>query len=135
MQSPWRDTAALSEGAPAGLRIIVADDEEPVRLLVVRIVQRAYPGAEIIAAANGQSALEAYQQHGADAIITDQSMPIMDGLSLTHLLRARHATVPILLISGLPQNEQPARAAGVSGFLAKPFTPAQLLQLLALLLS
>ena len=116
------------------LHVIIADDEDGVRMVLVRYVAQVYPHATISALSDGLAALAAYDQHGADLVITNQSMPQMDGLRLIAALRSRSATVPILMVSGDTHQEIAALAAGASAFLAKPFKRALFVQTLLLLL-
>ena len=64
-------------------------------------------------------------------LVTDQVMPVMDGLSLIRALRAMpdYATVPMLMLSTEYDDAilERAREAGASGFLAKPFDPEELM--------
>jgi CheY-like chemotaxis protein len=113
--------------------IIIAEDQADVRALLVRVVARTYPSARISAVADGMKALLVYDQEGADLLITDHDMPRLPGLDLVTLIRSRHATIPIVMISAAT-TAAPAYAAGVTAFLAKPFSITQLMQVLTSLL-
>src|SRR5947207_531608 len=69
--------------------IIIADDEDNMRALLVRIVERTYPLAIITAVTDGVTARRVYQQRGADLLITDHAMPHGNGLELVQVLRAQ----------------------------------------------
>jgi CheY-like chemotaxis protein len=106
--------------------IVIADDEEQIRAVVKRMVQRIYPTARISLVKDGVDALVTYLEHGADLIITDNGMPRMDGLSVVRTLRSCDRTTPIIMLSGTDGIEQEACTAGVTIFVRKPVTPQQL---------
>ena len=112
------------------VHVIIADDEDGVRAVLVHLIRQTYPSATISAFSDGLAALTAYDQHYADLVITNQSMPQMSGLDLITALRTRTTTLPIIMVSGDFFHEQAALAAGATAFVAKPFTRAQLAQTL-----
>jgi two-component system chemotaxis response regulator CheY len=116
---------------PLPYHIIIADDDDNLRALMARVVVRTYPSVRISAVGNGLDALQMYDQHGADLIITNNNMPGMSGLSLVETLRVlRQATLPIIMVSATTTLERQAVALGVNGFVVKPFTLAKLTQVL-----
>jgi len=110
--------------------VIIADDDAAIRALIARVVARTYDRVTISAVSDGRDAFLIYEQHGADLVITDQEMPILSGLKLIERLRARSATLPIIMVSAHPSLEPRARAVGVTHFLIKPFLISQLVQVL-----
>src|SRR6266545_2179064 len=114
--------------------VIIADDDAAVRTVITRIVKRTYPAVIVSAVSDGMDALLVYDQQGADLVITNQTMRHLSGLDLIAALRARQATIPIILISGDSAHEQPALAAGATLFVAKPFNRIDLVQQLTRLL-
>jgi DNA-binding NtrC family response regulator len=116
------------------LRFIVADDDRSISSLVVRVITSMYHGSVSIIAANGTDGLRAYDQHGADLIVTDRHMPEMDGLALIRAIRDQEIAIPILLTSGVPDGETKAAAADATHFLLKPFSIRQLSTALTALL-
>jgi DNA-binding NtrC family response regulator len=119
----------------AAWHVIIADDDAAIRSLVARIVARTYALVTISVVPDGLDALLAYQQRGADLVITNYDMPVLSGLSLIEHLRAISATLPIIMISAHPTIEPQARALGVTHFLTKPFTITQLVYLLTSVLA
>jgi CheY-like chemotaxis protein len=115
---------------PAAYHVIIADDDAAVRSIVARVVTRTYAAVTISAVSDGFEAFNIYTQRGADLVITNYDMPVLSGLSLIERLRLLSATLPILMLSANPAIESLARARGVSEFLTKPFTIAQLVYLL-----
>ncbi|MCB2187274.1 MAG: response regulator [Deltaproteobacteria bacterium] len=108
------------EGSPRSFRILVADDEEPVRALLERFLQRQ--GYEVTLAGNGKEALKAFQEAPYDLVLTDLRMPGMSGLQLLKAIKDVNRRVPVVLISGYGQVETVVEALkhGAENFLAKP---------------
>ena len=133
--------AAPVEPEPAvstGLTILLAEDEDPVRHLVRRVLTRA--GYRVIEGANGRVALDAARAHDGpiDALVTDVIMPELTGPELAEQLRAERPELRVLFTSGY--NDQGMDGNGVvSGlgiaFLQKPFVPEELTSMLAELLA
>src|SRR5262245_21306492 len=78
-QKPW---ARRSRGMSSSL---VVDDDDQFRRMVQRTLERA--GFEVRAASNGRQALEIFNQHGADLVLTDLIMPECEGLETIVALR------------------------------------------------
>jgi CheY-like chemotaxis protein len=92
-------------------------------------------GWEVRDATNGAEALTLAITFEPDAIVMDLSMPVMDGIEATRLLkmnpRTRHIPVVALTAFGDPVREIEARYAGCQAFLAKPCLPERLEKWLA----
>lgn len=109
--------------------IVVADDDGDVRLLVHHALAGA--GIEVIEAADGAEALAAALRHQPSCVVTDLSMPGMDGLALVRRLRGHEQTaaIPIVVVTGLRDDDVRLRAIRQIGdvtVVAKPFAPAEL---------
>jgi signal transduction histidine kinase len=103
--------------------ILVAEDQEAVRLYVERVLSRA--GYRVLAAANGQDALAlAKTLPHVDLLFTDMVMPGMSGPELAKLLTAIHPGVRTLYASGYSDEalDQDFGDAGQVPYLAKPFS-------------
>lgn len=113
-------------------RILVVDDEPIVLTLMLRAVTDA--GYDGLSATNGVEALEraASAVPRVDALVTDVQMPQMGGEALAAALRQADPSLPILFVSGFNGGLAPSLPGP---FLAKPFTPNQLLSALSLLLT
>ena len=92
-------------------RILIAEDEEPVRTLVARALTD--DGHEVSTTADGAEALEVLQREGGrfDLLLTDIKMPVMDGLALALATARDFPTLPILLMTG--HADQRERAFGL----------------------
>ena len=109
-------------------RILVAEDDDTIRDLVVRALTE--DGHELTAAANGAVALDALNQQngGFDLLLTDVKMPIMDGIALALAAGRDHPDVAIMLMTGFADQRERAHGldALVHDVIAKPFTVDQI---------
>src|SRR6184192_1593827 len=94
-----RPHRAVRQELMAGERIVFVDDEEQIRKLLSTWLSRH--GYEVTLANDGWEALKAIRAKMPDLVITDVSMPNMNGFELTRRLRADHRTarVPVLMLS------------------------------------
>jgi CheY-like chemotaxis protein len=97
-------------------RIIIAEDDGILASLLTRLILRRYPTAVVQAFGNGQDALDAYDQAGADLLFVNHRMPGMDGPTMIRILRARSDSVPIIGMSGNPWLHDTYIAAGAMEF-------------------
>jgi DNA-binding NarL/FixJ family response regulator len=111
------------------IRVVVADDQELVRAGFRALVD-SDPDLEVVAeAANGALAVEAVDHGGADVVLMDIRMPVMDGIEATRLLRAMDDPPEVLILTTFDTDENvfDALEAGAAGFLVKDTPPVQLL--------
>jgi len=80
-------------------RVLVVDDEESLRDMLSILLQGS--GAEARTAANGQEALALLERRSFDAIITDISMPVMDGHELLRQVRSSHPEIPVIMMTAV----------------------------------
>jgi two-component system cell cycle sensor histidine kinase/response regulator CckA len=117
-------------------RILVVDDEDPVRAIMARTLQAE--GYEVVEAREGKEALRELEEVGGsvDLVITDLVMPGMGGRVLGQELARKYPKLPVLWISGHPREvEFPRELPGISQrFLMKPVPPPLLLETVARLL-
>lgn len=112
-------------------QILLVDDNRHARLFLSQILNAAE--IEVQEAAGGPEALELLKGGRFDAVIADMYMQPMDGIALTREIRAsRDAAVralPIIMASAQASRAvvEGGRAAGVTSFIAKPFSPAAVL--------
>lgn len=102
-------------------RILVVDDKEVVRDGVGLTLARS--GHGVCPASDGPSALEQLDKRKVDLVITDLSMPGMDGLELLHAIRERDEHMPVILMTAYGSIEKAVEAmrAGAWDFVTKPF--------------
>jgi CheY-like chemotaxis protein len=88
--------------AEAGRRVLVAEDEYLVRLLVVDDL--AASGYDVLEAGNGLDAIQLLEDpDGVDVLVTNIMMPGANGVEVALAARARHPAIPIIFISATPQ--------------------------------
>jgi two-component system, NtrC family, response regulator AtoC len=104
-----------------GSRIVVADDDTPIRELLIDIL--APEGAIVVPAANGSEALAALTGEGADLAFLDVRMPAPDGLAILKQLRERGNDIPIVIITAQESSTLTIEAMrhGAYDYLNKPF--------------
>ena len=122
-----------SERSSAGQSILVADDDDSTRAIVGIILERA--GYRVQLVPDGLQALRRLEAVSADVdiLITDVMMPGLTGPQLAERARARHPTLPIVFMSGYPEDVM-GQVAGFrldQDFIAKPFTGVKLTELVA----
>jgi signal transduction histidine kinase/ActR/RegA family two-component response regulator len=119
----------------AGLRILVVDDEEDARTLLVSILEQS--NAETETAASALEALEQVRRRPPDVILSDIAMPGEDGLTLIRKIRAllpeQGGRIAALAITALARVEDRTGAlrAGFNLHLPKPVDPAELIVAIA----
>jgi two-component system, OmpR family, KDP operon response regulator KdpE len=110
----------------APLKILVIDDEPPIRkLLRLGLATQSY---EVLEAPNGKTALQLLEQK-PDLIILDLGLPDMQGLDLLRTLRTRNESVPIVVLSsrGDEAGKVAALDLGADDYVTKPFGMDELL--------
>lgn len=116
--------------------ILVVENEVSNRLLIERVLSTR--GYRCISASNGLEALNILDTEQVDLILTDLSMPVLDGYRATQLIRARPNMehVPIVAVTAYALNDESEAAMqiGCNEYLTKPFKPRQLLEVVDRLL-
>ena len=116
--------------------ILIIENEVSNRLLIERVLSTR--GYRCISASNGQEALNILDREYVDLILTDLSMPVLDGYRTTQLIRERPtmANVPIVAVTAYALNDEneAAMQIGCNEYLTKPFKPRQLLEVVDRLL-
>ena len=108
--------------------LAVEDQEDNMQILRDLLTSTGY---ELIEAENGEEALAALEKQRPDLILMDIQIPIIDGYEVTRRIKANPAlrSIPIIAVTShaLGEGEEKARAAGCDDFVAKPYSPRQLL--------
>ncbi|MGH7322306.1 MAG: response regulator [Candidatus Rokuibacteriota bacterium] len=114
----------------SGKRILYVEDNEFNRKIVRDLLART--SYELIEATDGEAGVVMARQARPDLVIMDIQLPRLSGLEATRRLRADPATahIPIIVITSfaLSGDEHKATEAGASAYLAKPYSPRELLQ-------
>ena len=110
-------------------KILVIEDTEDNRRIMRDLLTAA--GYDLVEAADGEAGVAMARTEKPDLILMDIQLPVMDGYEATRRIRAHPdtATIPIIAVTSyaLAGDEEKTRAAGCSGYVAKPFSPRQLL--------
>jgi signal transduction histidine kinase/CheY-like chemotaxis protein len=117
------------------LSVLLVEDNMVNRTLALEMLQRL--GCDAMHAGNGVEALDALEKQEFDVVLMDCQMPVMDGFIATRKLREREVArkleptrVVALTANALAGDREACLAAGMNDYLAKPFTLAQLRNLL-----
>lgn len=108
------------------MRILIVDDEPQILRVLRTSLQSS--GYEVVLAHNGVEAIDRFKETNPDLIITDLSMPEMDGLELTRAVR-QLADTPIIVLSVREQDTMKVAALdeGADDYITKPFSIQELL--------
>ena len=110
-------------------RILVVEDHEDNRQILRDLLGSA--GFEMLEAGDGESALRMAAAEQPDLILMDVQLPILDGYEATRRLKSdpRLKAIPIIVVTSyaLSGEEVRARNAGCDAYVAKPYSPRQLL--------
>lgn len=90
------DTEEIGPAAKPGLRVLVADDDPAIRMLVARVLVRQ--GYEVLTATDGADAITQLDQSRFDLLVLDLMMPRVDGIGVIAHLQKRGATTPPILV-------------------------------------
>lgn len=111
--------------------ILIIDDEKSIRLLLENFLGKNY---EITAKSDGQEAQEWLESNVPDLIICDIQMPNLDGYAFLKGVRQRGFTkhTPVIMLSGVESSQERIKCyrLGAQDFLAKPFNPEELDELI-----
>ena len=142
VELPWTPAepeaveASSEETAPAGLKVLVAEDN-PTNRKVAELMLAAI-GAEAECVENGKLAVEAVRGTDFDIALMDLQMPVMDGLEAIRTIRGEEASsgrprLPIVVVSANVAAEHMAAssAAGADGHVGKPIRPEELFSAIA----
>jgi two-component system chemotaxis response regulator CheY len=110
-------------------RILAVDDSPSMRDMVRIALTGA--GFDVTQAADGQQALDLARQSTFDLVLSDVNMPVMDGIALIRALRTeaayRHTPILMLTTESSADRKREGKDAGATGWIVKPFDPAQLI--------
>ncbi|PIF14693.1 two-component system, NarL family, sensor histidine kinase EvgS [Candidatus Pantoea floridensis] len=122
--SPPIATRTLTATRP--LRILIVDDHPANRLLISR--QLTLLGHHVAEASNGTEGLRAWRTEQANLIFTDCSMPEMDGLAMTRIIRQEDSNIPVIGMTANAQLSERMRCleAGMNQCLFRPITIEQI---------
>jgi CheY-like chemotaxis protein len=109
-------------------KILVMDDDGSTREFVRSVLEKE--GHMVVACKNGKEGVAAFKKSGFDLVITDISMPVIDGIDAIILIRKENGVVPIIAMSGAERGESLLKFAdyfSADATLRKPFEKKALL--------
>lgn len=107
-------------------RILVIEDDEDVRRVIVESLQHA--GHAVRAAADGREGLAELERELPDLIVVDYAMPGMNGAEVIRKVRKKAPALPVILATGYADMVEVGRVLGTQSILTKPFDIASLLR-------
>ncbi len=109
------------------MKILIADDEPNIRLLVSSMLGKDYT---VLTASNGEEAINITGSQKPDLILMDIMMPKIDGYTACSILKADQATkgIPIVMLTGVGHelNKKLSQEVGADGYITKPFSLQEL---------
>lgn len=111
-----------------GKRVLVVDDDDTIRnMLTVLLFQKGY---SVHAVSDGQEALTEMKRRHFDVVITDSSMPRLDGMEFLSVSRVVWPDTPVILVSGGRLDlSATAVQRGAHAWVHKPYEPSMLLEI------
>jgi two-component system, cell cycle response regulator DivK len=110
-------------------RILVVEDTEDNRQIIRDLLTSV--GYEMIEALDGAQGVAMASEHKPDLILMDMQLPVLDGYEATRRIKADPALahIPVIAVTSyaLSGDEAKTKAAGCDAYVAKPFSPRQLL--------
>ena len=111
--------------------ILLVDDSMPMRSVIKKAFKAAgYSGSDFYEAASGMEALETLRNHWIDIVITDFTMPGMNGLEMLEKMKKNDLfkDIPVVMVTteGSRQKIDQFMKSGAAGYIKKPFTPEQI---------
>ena len=117
-----------------GSKILIADDEAHIRMLISQTLEELEDqGVEILTAENGQDALEIIKAERPNLVFLDVMMPKLNGFDVCHAVKKdlglQEVYIVMLTAKGQELDKQQGEAAGADVYMTKPFDPDALLAL------
>ncbi len=120
-----------AENQTVARKCVLIVEDDPLSMKVVSAIIAAQ-GYHVLQAMDGARGFELARREHPDLIITDVQMPGISGLEVSRRLKADEATrdIPIIVTTAYLLDEKEIRASGCDGFMAKPITISEFLELL-----
>ncbi|PUU90459.1 MULTISPECIES: response regulator [Halanaerobium] len=111
-------------------KLLLVDDEKPIRKKLINNTDWKAEGYQIFAAANGEEALKIIMEKGIDILVTDIQMPKLSGMNLIEEAKRSGSHLKVIVISGYAEFEYAQKSIrfGVNDYLLKPFRSKKLLE-------
>lgn len=127
--SSWEEiqetkSVRIASDALKGIQLLIVEDNAINQFVALNLMGQY--GPQIVMANNGKEAIEMLNAHDFDAILMDIQMPIMNGIQATEYIRNEmNLNIPIIALTanGFKEDVDKFMAAGMDGFIIKPFDP------------
>jgi two-component system, cell cycle sensor histidine kinase and response regulator CckA len=133
---PMTVSESITESARGEGLVLVVDDEVAIRSMIQSTLEEL--GYTVLTAEHGAQAMELFDRSSQDILLVllDLAMPVLDGAETAIALRSRSPDLPLLIMSGIADEDALSRFGEVriAGFVPKPFAPDQLAQAIAVAL-
>ncbi len=115
------------------LKVLYVEDEENIRKSLKKAIGHEF--RQFVTACDGEDGLKKFKKTKFDLIISDISMPKLDGLEMTKEIKKISKKIPIILLSAYSEKEKLLKAIelGIHRYFIKPIAPEELLETIALL--
>ena len=114
-------------------RILVVDDDRSVREAIQQVLEKA--GYQVVLSADGREAEAYYFPGQVDLVLLDLNLPLQSGWEVFERLTRRYPLVPVIVITGMPDQYETARAVGAGALIEKPLDVSDLLNAMEKLLA
>jgi two-component sensor histidine kinase len=110
----------MNKPSDINISVLFVEDNTTIRMLYAKLLEKRV--AKVLTGENGLEGFNLYQQHRPDLILTDISMPVMNGLEMIKRIREVQPDVKVVVMSAYSNNDYFLEAInlGVSGYLLKP---------------
>ncbi|NLC27761.1 MAG: response regulator transcription factor [Campylobacteraceae bacterium] len=108
--------------------VMLVEDENAIRKALSSAIEEEF--AKLITARDGEDGLKKFKKYKPDIVITDISMPIMDGLDMASAIKKISKETPVIILSAFSEKERLIKAidVGVDKYLIKPIDPDELME-------
>lgn len=113
-------------GSNASMLLVIVDDDPDIRSIYTTILEQKYPSRTVMEARNGFECLNLLATIDfvdPSIVLTDFSMPIMNGIELKHEIKIKHPSIKVILFTAFPKMD----GDGFDGVLLKPINIDELL--------
>ncbi|MBN2963228.1 response regulator transcription factor [Sulfurospirillum sp. T05] len=112
------------------LVVLFVEDENDIREALAGAIEDEF--SKLITARDGEDGLKKFKKYKPDIVVTDISMPIMDGLDMARAIKAISKETPVIILSAFSEKERLLKAidVGIDKYLIKPIDPDELMETL-----
>jgi len=104
------------------ISLLVVDDDKMARDVLSLMIARQFPNSSLYFAENGKTGVELFKEHTPDIVITDISMPVMDGIQMADLIKAIKNDTKFIVLTGYSETDYSSKITefGVKECILKP---------------